>query len=534
MRFMGAAPQQASIQPGTVPAPMGGINSVASLATMQPTDAIYTHNIDASARGLHVRPGYAEYANGYSGDEVKTVIPYEGTAEDGSEDLLLACTSVGIYDISASTTTPTAVVTWGTSSSSAGWCSYEVFTNDAGARILLVCDLANGLKIYTESTQTWSTPTITGPSGGAADLVYVLLWKKRVWYIEAGTNSAWYTDSGTYSGTVTEFNFGNKFNKGGFLKSLHAWTLDSGIGPDDYIVALSSAGDVLVYAGTNPSSSATFGSVGSWYIGDLPAGRRCGLSVGGDLYLLSSYGIISAKDLLSGVNPFTYEGSLSYKINRNLRAAITNDITSMGWEIQILPDLAKLVVIVPKETNQPYTQYVFDINLRAWSIWTGVPMTTVITWKNTVYTGAALKVHTITGSLDNVLLASPDPQPIYWSFLTAYNELQSPQMNKVVEFIRPRFIAEGEPSYKVRAFYDYDLSELTQASAASTGSDVWDTGVWDTAIWGGGITKFQLLEGANGMGRTVAIAMAGATVRDTTLVDIGVMWRSSVNSRGML
>jgi hypothetical protein len=100
-------------------------------------------------------------------------------------------------------------------------------------------------------------------------------------------------------------------------------------------------------------------------------------------------------------------------------------------------------------------------------------------------------------------------------------------MNKVVEFIRPRFYAEGEPTYNVQAFYDYDLSEQTQVSGVGgSGGDVWDTGVWDSAIWGGGKDKFQELKGASGMGRTVAIAMSGASTVETYLVDIGVMWRS--------
>jgi len=528
-------PQRSSLTPATFPAPVGGINSISSLAAMAPTDAIYTKNIDATAQGLKVRPGYAEYANGYSGDSVKTIIPYKGTAEDGSADKLFAVTSVGIYDISASTTTPTLDHTWGTSSSSAGWCSYEVITNDAGARVLLVCDLANGLVIYTESTDLWSVPTITGPSGGAGDLVQVCLFKSRVWYVEAGTNSAWYTAPGTFSGTVTEFNFGNKLRVGGYLKSLHNWTLDGGSGLDDYLVALGSAGDVLVYSGSNPSSSSTFGSVGAYYVGDFPAGRRVAISVGGDLYLLSSYGVISAKDLLSGDNPFTNEGSVSYKINRDLNAAIRNDLTSLGWGLALLPDLARLIILIPKETNQPYTQYVYDVNLKAWSWWSGVPMATIATYNNEVYIGAALKVHKLTGTLDNVALASPDPQPIYWSFLTAYNELGSPQMNKSVEMIRPRFVAAGQPAFTVKTFYDYDLSELAQTNTSGSGSDVWGTGVWDTAIWGGGTDKFQSIRGGGaGIGKTVAIAMSGASTLATILVDLGLLTRSSVTDRGFL
>ena len=154
-------------------------------------------------------------------------------------------------------------------------------------------------------------------------------------------------------------------------------------------------------------------------------------------------------------------------------------------------------------------------------------MTTVETHENEVYCGAALKVWKVTGHVDNATLAASDPQPIYWSFLTAYNELEEPQINKVVEFIRPRFTAVAEPVYDVKAFYDYDLSDQVQVSGAGVNvGSVWDTDTWDTAIWGGGKVKFEALHGAAGMGRTVAVAMSGGTTVETILVDMGIMWRS--------
>lgn len=528
----GYRPQQSSISPATIPAPMGGINSVTSLGAMQANDAIYTKNIDSSTFGLRVRPGYTEWANGVSGDEIKSIIPYKGTAEDGSEDKLFVATSTGIFDVTASTTTPTQVVTWGTSSSDAGWVTYEIFTNDAGARVLLIADLANGYSIYTESTGSWSTPTITGVAAG--DLVYVTIFKDRVWFIEKNTNSAWYTDVGTFAGTVTKFNFGNKLRTGGYLKSLHRWTLDSGVGPDDYLVALGSAGDVLVYAGTDPSSASTFGSVGSFFIGPFPEGRRVGLPIAGDVYLLSSYGIISCKDLLSGVNPYTAEGSVSYKINRILNAEIRDNIDDKDWQLQVLPDLARLIVVVPKRSNDVFTQYVFDLNLKSWSEWNDMPITTVETFNNDAYIAQGTSIYKIEGTLDNVTLASSDPQPIYWSFLTAYNELQAPQINKSVQFLRPRFVADAEPSYNVKAFYDYDLSDLVRASNANSSDNVWDTGSWDIAIWGGGDQKFQDVRGSFGIGKTVAVAMSGASVVNTTLVDVGIVYKTSVTDRGMI
>src|SRR5690606_28396312 len=126
----------------------------------------------------------------------------------------------------------------------------------------------NGYYLYTESSGTWSTPSVTGPTG---KLVFVTVWKNRIWFIEKDSTNAWYTTSGTFQGALTKFNFGNKFRYGGILTALYDWTLDSGTGADDLLVSVSSAGDVVVYSGTDPSSPATFAQIGVWFIGALPA-----------------------------------------------------------------------------------------------------------------------------------------------------------------------------------------------------------------------------------------------------------------------
>jgi len=207
-------------QPATMPAPTGGIDSITNLFGMDIRSAIVTVNIDAAPAGLKVRPGYVEYANGFLGAGIQSIIPFKGSMDDGSEDRLFGANSDGIYDISASTTTPTKVVNWGIKGSAAGRCSFTQVTNDNGDHLLLVGDELNGLNVYTEATGLWTVPTITGPTGGAADIAYVMSWKNRVWYIEKNSTSSWYSDIGVFFGTVTEFNFGSRFRYGGILSVL--------------------------------------------------------------------------------------------------------------------------------------------------------------------------------------------------------------------------------------------------------------------------------------------------------------------------
>lgn len=398
-------------QAGTLPAPRGGINSVMSLASMTPEDAILTVNIDSSTYGLRVRPGYSEYATNFTGDSTKSIIPFTGSSANGQNDRLFAATSDGIFDISDSTEAPTKVVDFPIKSSDAGWCIFVQVVNDNGDHVLLVTDGANGLHRYLESTGLWTKPVVTGPTGV---LVFCTVWKQRVWFIEENSTSAWYTDIGTFSGNATEFNFGNKFRYGGNLVALYSWTLDAGDGADDYLVSVSSAGDVVVYSGTDPSSPNTFGQIGRWFIGALPAGRRVGSQFGGDLLLLSVYGLISMQDLLRGQNPFTNEASLSWKVQGFLSDLMRLTRTVLGWEVKLHPSLSRIIVSAPKVVAQPFRQFVYDVELEAWSIWEGVPILTSESYKGDIYFGSlSAQVWTLSGHLDNVHITPQEQNGIY-------------------------------------------------------------------------------------------------------------------------
>lgn len=519
--------QQQLTQPNTFPAPTNGINSITNLYGMDPRDCIFSVNIDATVYGMKVRPGYNEYANGMAGAAIQTVIPYTGSMDDESENRLWAANSDGIYNISATTTTPVKDVDWAIKNAPSGRCSFSQFTNDGGAHFLLVADEENGLQLYTESTGVWSVPAIVGPSGGAADIVFVMSWKNRMWYIEQNSTSAWYSDVGVFGGTLTEFNFGSRFRYGGILSVLADWTLDSGEGPDDYIVAVSSAGDVIVYAGTDPSSSATFGLIGLWFIGAVPFGRRIISLYGGDMLVLSTYGLISMGALLQGKDPFSLEASLSWKIQSFINTAMQTTRNQFGWEIKIHPNISRLMISSPQEAGKQPTQYVYDLNLKAWSIWEAVPIITSEQYDSEMYfgTGATPRVFKMEGTVDNVLIAGGTSDQIDWQFLTSYQDFQTPEQFKRMQFMRPIFLSASQPSFQVKAFYDYNLGSLAVPPNAVAGATaLWDAAIWDAAIWAGGEFAFQPAIGAWGIGKTMAIAIRGRSLVETTFIACGVQW----------
>jgi hypothetical protein len=190
--------------------------------------------------------------------------------------------SDGIYDVSASTNAPTLKLAFATNDTTSGYGQYQAYTT-IGEKFICYCDETNGYYTYTESTDTWARVTNVQVTGvDPNDLVSVCVHKARLWFVEKDSPYAWYLPSGVVLGAATKFNFGSRFKVGGNLVNLYSWTVDGGSGMDDYLVAVSTAGDVVVFRGNDPDTATDWFQHGAWDIGLPPAGRRIGGSFGGE------------------------------------------------------------------------------------------------------------------------------------------------------------------------------------------------------------------------------------------------------------
>ena len=516
--------QVQSVQSQPYPAPVGGVNAIDGLAAPMFQDAIYAFNMVPSQYGVTVRDGYQEWCTNVGTNGVRTIIPYVSTLS--SEDKLFAAAEDGIYDVTASDTSPPSVLTFGTANSTSGYGQYVNFINLGGNKFILYCDETNGYHLYTQATDTWSVVaagTGAGQIDGTdpGDFCFCMIWKSRVWFVQKDTGDAWYLPVGQVTGKVTRFNFSNKFKQGGYLVGLWNWTVDGGEGVDDYLVAISSAGDVVVYKGTDPDTASTFDQRGVYYIGPTPAGRRCAGSFGGELYLLSSYGLVPISKLMSGQVVIDTSILVSRKITKLINIEMASSRMDLGWEVKLLPNQNLLMISTPKQDNFDYIQFVQSIDTRGWALYRDFPYETGDSWNDVFYVGTSdnrVLIHT--GTLDNVTLADPNAgDEVEFSILTWYNDLSTPAQNKITQLIRPTFIAERVPDYAILARYDYDLQEALAIAIPSTPTgDVWDVAIWDTAVWGVGLATSNVLSGGSGMGRSIAIALRGTSAARTTLV----------------
>lgn len=523
--FATPIPQNTKVQP--VPPP-NGINQVDPLFAFPSQDAVFMYNYISSYYGTRVRSGYREFATNV-GTQVKTVAPYNGSTS--AKDKLFAMDIAGIYDISAGGAAPTLKLAFPGSTADSG---YGVVTNMTvlGGFFLLYCDEEYGYYRYTESTDTWVRTTgaeVTNVNPN--NLVGCTVFKSKLWFIEKNTNDLWYLPTGSVIGAATKFSLGNKYKKGGTTQALFTWTLeDTGAGMDEYLVAVSSSGEVLVYHGQDPDVAGNFTGVGSWQIGAIPAGRRMATNFGGELYIVSAYGLQPASRLIQAGVAQTDAIELTRKITPTVKSLVTSTRTSKGWEVRFIPSENALVIMSPQRTGYQATQVVQSLNNQGWSVYQGIPMFTGENWNGLFYfasSNAEGTVYVLDGDVDAQNLAGTSGTPITAAMLGAFSDVGEPGMYHRMQFIRPVFLSSAQPLYTLEARYDYNISETfgTSSPAALSGA-LWDIAIWDSALWTGDFLEIESNTGAQGMGRAMAVALTTQTTARTIVIRYDAMYDS--------
>lgn len=381
-----------------------------------------------------------------------------------------------------------------------------------------------------DGTTVWAyTPSLGGVDPG--NVAFVMAWKNRLWLVERDTARAWFLPLGAVYGTASPFNFGARFKAGGDLRGLWNWTIDGLSGIDDALVAISGGGDVLVYKGTDPSSSATFGLQGVSFVGAVPAGRRLCTDTGGDLLVMSSIGILPMSKLVVGSVLYDRTQYQTNKISNLFNQAQAATSTMRGWAMRLHPQDAALMVLTPIAPNQPSQQLVMSMVTKGWHQYRDMPVGVCAeAWNGTLYFGTEDgRVCVNDGYVDGVLLSDPNSySTINWSMLSAFSNLGTPT-NKRVQEIRVGITSQGGAvPYQAAARFGFDFNEITGVSASPGGGpgSAWDSALWDQAVWGGAYQPQSRVFGGAGMGREVAVAIRGAASSRMTITGIDVSYDS--------
>lgn len=468
----------------SLPAPTGGWNARDSLAEMGATDAVTLTNFFPATTELYVRNGYSVWATGLP-SQVETLMDYES----GTASKLFAISGAAIYDVTSGGAVGAAVVS---GLSNARW-QYCNITTSGGS--YLYC--ANGIdapRLYDGATWTAitgvSVPAITAVT--TTTLTSPIVFKNRVYFIQANTLKTWYLPTSAVGGAAAAVDVSAVAQMGGYIVAHATWTIDAGTGVDDFYVMVTSMGEVIVYQGTDPSSSTTWALKGVWRLG-TPVGSRCLYKYAGDVLYISQDGLVPLSGALqsSRVNPRV---ALTDKIQFAVSEAVSLYGSTFGWQVLYFAKENQLWLNVPVSAGSQQ-QYVMNAVTKSWANYTGWAANCWEIFGNNPYFGGNTVVckawDTNADNATNINAFG----------LQAFSHLGAPSRLKRFTMMRPVLRVTGTPAIYGNINLDFETSQST-SPLSYTGStySAWDTGLWDTALWGGTLAILQNWQGVNGVG----------------------------------
>jgi hypothetical protein len=351
---------------------------------------------------------------------------------------------------------------------------------------------------------TYTTVGITGVD--SSTFINVNLFKNRLWFTQKDTMKVWYLDVNALGGAATAIDFGGIARNAGYLQAMGTWTLDAGQGADDYAVFVTNMGEVMVYNGTDPTTSATWALKGVWQLGQT-FNRKCFFKWSGDLLLLTQDGLVPLSSALqsSRLDPRI---NLTDKIYYAVSQAATNYYANFGWQINYFASENMLILNIP--TNSGMEQYVMHTITKSWARFTGiegycweVSGDSDMHFGGDGYVGIFYTSNSDAGS--NIQAVAQQ----------AYSYFDSPGQLKRFTMVRPTFQTNnGIPTVAAGISVDFDTQ--TQFGSLSfnpaiVAGGIWDTSIWDDALWSAGDVTTKIWQGVTGLGFCGSINLAVAS-----------------------
>jgi len=448
-------------------APVRGWNARDALAAMKPGDAVYLVNWFPTNTEVVMRGGNTNHLTGVE-DPVKTLAVYNemtGTSE------MYAATDAGIYDASSAGAVGSSVAT-----STDGYWQWTNFGDGTNNWLIMV----NGVdkpNYYNGSSwvavDSGSSPALTGLT--TTDIIGVFNHKGRLYFIEKNSLSFWYLSAGAAGGSLTEFNLSSIATRGGYLVAGGTWSVDSGDGPDDRAVFVTSEGEVIVYVGTNPGSGTTWSKVGTYFLGK-PLGRRCLVQLGGDLIVLTEAGAYPLSKVMQ-TDAVEADLAVSDRIRKAFNDAARDFRGNVGWEGVYFPARQALVCNVPTLEFTTAKQYVMNTSTKAWCEFEGWNALCFAVFNNELYFGGVEGVQQAwTGTADVGLNIEARGKEAFSKFGTDFP--------KLCTLYRPILQVNGSLAYSTGFDVDFKDTAITgDAVYTVTPGSQWDVDNWDEAFW---------------------------------------------------
>jgi hypothetical protein len=313
---------------------------------------------------------------------------------------------------------------------------------------------------YTGVTGVIANVVFAGiPPPAALDLIQVMVYQQRVYWVERNTLAVWYTAAGAYGGALTKFDFGSVCSRGGSIASIATWTRDNGAGgADDLFVVVTTRGQVLLYQGIDPST--VFVMVGRFDVGEPVSGMDCIVRTGPDILLLGADGYQPLSTYLRSGSTRADTTDLGRKIASAASEAVISFGSLAGWQGAIYPKGTALIINVPQSTTV-FHQHVVNTTTGAWCRYTGMNAYCWGLFENNLYFGGVSGVvyRADNGPVDGATAIAWDLQP-------AFQYVGGRAMKKKLGMMNTTVRATGAFTYT--AGVEVDFSTSTPSVTASS------------------------------------------------------------------
>ena len=460
----------------TLAAPIGGLNARDSLDLMPETDAIVMDNYIPSDTKLVLRKGYTLYVN--IGRPVQTLAPYKSPGNDR----LVAIAGGYAWNVSSKGVAEKydGISFNNDACQTVQYRDRLYFLNGTDTPKMFYVD-ENGDDVLGD----WAFSSTEG-SFMPQKMISAAVSKERLWFVERGSLKVWYAEiAGNVAGELKYFDFQQVVTLGGELVAVANWTQDGGAGIDDMTVFITSEGEALVYAGSNPNSADDWTLKGKYRM-SKPIGYNCTLQYQGDVVIISEDGYIP----LSKALPFDKANSSQIAFSDKIRGLVLSRTQSnknkTGWQGIIYGRGGYAIFNVP--VAQQFEQHVINVNTGAWCRFTNIR---ALCW-------AVFEDRAYFGSDDGIFLFdegySDNGAQILGHVEQAFSALGNPNLKKV-QLLNPRTKASNKYALVIYTNMDFEERAVNyQENIGSSGMTKWDEAKWSTLANPIG-TKWATLKG---------------------------------------
>lgn len=500
-------------------APVRGLVRNENIALSKPSGAYVLENWFPTATGIVTRRGRQRHAT-VSGNPVTGMMTYVV----GTFTKLFAANSAGIYDVTspASPTTPVSAVSGAGTVTSGSFSSVQFSTS--GGDFLVCVNGENLHKVFNGTSWAENSPAITGVT--SEQFSHVWSFKRRLFFIRKNSLKFCYLSADAIGGAATQYDLGPILSEGGYLIAGETWSTDAGNSTNDLCVFITSEGEIAVFAGDDPSNTASWGLQGVFRIG-RPLGKRAMFKAGGDLAIATRDGLVPISAAYSQATEALRDSAVSKAIEE-LWTALASSRDSLPWHVQPFTDQHSMLWVAPPTiTGQQPMVLVANMRTGAWTTYTGYNVRSMAALGTSLYIGdnAGVIYQAETGGSDDGATFTARAAGLW-------DDLGAPMEQKRVTMLRGTFrsnLPTFTPQWSIGTDYT-NAFKSPPGAGADVSTALWGSAVWGAAVWGGGNTEFRTSQWATveGNGHMVSwqlqITIGNVIEPDIELASIGAVY----------